>query len=71
MTSDGIVANDAGETPRRDVARIATIAAAAFLSLLGAIRYGVHAETPVVVFVICTLVVISRHDLERRIYNRI
>jgi leader peptidase (prepilin peptidase)/N-methyltransferase len=72
MTSDGIVAGDTGETSRPDLARIATIAAAAFLSLLGAIRYGVHAETPVVIFVICTLAVISRHDLERHIIpNRI
>jgi leader peptidase (prepilin peptidase) / N-methyltransferase len=66
------VATDAGETRRPDVARLATIALAAFLSLLGAIRYGVHAETLVIIFVICTLVVISRHDLERRIIpNRI
>jgi len=72
LTSDSIVANDAGETPRSDIARIATIAVAAFLSLLGAIRYGIHAETLVVVFVICALVVVSRHDLERRIIpNRI
>jgi len=64
--------SDAGETPRKDIARIATIAVAAFLSLLGAIRYGIHAETLVVIFVICTLVVISRHDFERRIIpNRI
>ncbi len=72
MTSDGIVAGNTDETRRTDVVRIATIALAAFLSLLGAIRYGVHAETLVVIFVICTLVVISRHDLERRIIpNRI
>ena len=72
MTSDGIVAGDTGETRRPDVARIAMIAVAAFLSLLGAIRYGVHAETVVVIFVIWTLVVISRHDFEHRIIpNRI
>ena len=66
------MATDAGEARRPDVARLATIALAVFLSLLGAIRYGVHAETLVVIFVICTLVVISRHDLERRIIpNRI
>ena len=66
------MATDAGEAHRPDVARLATIALTAFLSLLGAIRYGVHAETLVVIFVICTLVVISRHDLERRIIpNRI
>jgi leader peptidase (prepilin peptidase) / N-methyltransferase len=57
---------------RPDIAQTATIALAAFLSLLGVIRYGFHAETVVVVFVICVLVVISRHDLERHIIpNRI
>ena len=73
MTSDGIVAGDTSEARRRsDVARIATIALAAFLSLLAAIRYGIHGETVVVIFTICTLVVISRHDIERRIIpNRI
>jgi leader peptidase (prepilin peptidase)/N-methyltransferase len=72
LTNEGIVTGEAGETPRPDVARVATIAVAAFLSLLGAIRWGVHAETLVVIFVICTLVVISRHDLDRRIIpNRI
>jgi leader peptidase (prepilin peptidase)/N-methyltransferase len=72
LTSDGIVTGDTHETGRPDVARIAMIAVAAFLSLLGSIRYGVHAETVVVIFVICTLVVISRHDFERRIIpNRI
>jgi len=70
--SEGIVTDDAPGTSRPDVARIATIAVAAFLSLLGAIRWGVHAETLVVIFTICTLVVISRHDFERRIIpNRI
>jgi leader peptidase (prepilin peptidase)/N-methyltransferase len=72
LTSDGIVASDSGETRRPDVARIATIAGAAFLSLLGAVRYGIHAETLIVIFAICTLVLISRHDLERRVIpNRI
>jgi leader peptidase (prepilin peptidase) / N-methyltransferase len=66
------MAGDAGETRRPDTARVATIAVAAFLSLLGAIRWGLHLETIVVIFVICTLVVISRHDLERKIIpNRI
>jgi leader peptidase (prepilin peptidase) / N-methyltransferase len=72
LTSDGIVASDSGETRRPDVARIATIAGAAFLSLLGAVRYGIHPETLIVIFAICTLVLISRHDLERRVIpNRI
>jgi leader peptidase (prepilin peptidase)/N-methyltransferase len=66
------MAGDAGETPRSNTARVATIAIAAFLSLLGAIRWELHLETLVVIFVICTLVVISRHDLERKIIpNRI
>lgn len=72
MTSDGIVAGEAPETHRSDVARIATIALAAFLSVLAAIRYGFQAETVVVIFTINVLVVISRHDIERRIIpNRI
>jgi leader peptidase (prepilin peptidase)/N-methyltransferase len=72
LTNDGIATGDTPVTGRPDVVRIAVIAVAAFLSLLGAIRYGVHAETIVVVFVISTLVVISRHDIERRIIpNRI
>jgi leader peptidase (prepilin peptidase) / N-methyltransferase len=72
LTNEGVVASDTGKTARPDVARIATMAVALFFSLLGAIRYGVRAETLVVIFVICTLVVISRHDLERRIIpNRI
>jgi leader peptidase (prepilin peptidase)/N-methyltransferase len=72
VTTDSVLASDTGETRRPDLARNATIAVAAFLSLLGAIRYGVRAETPVVVFVIFVLVVISRVDLERRIIpNRI
>jgi leader peptidase (prepilin peptidase)/N-methyltransferase len=72
LTNETILANETGETSRPDVARIATIVVAAFLSLLGAIRYGIHAETLIVIFAICTLVVLSRHDLERRIIpNRI
>jgi leader peptidase (prepilin peptidase)/N-methyltransferase len=63
---------DAPDERRRDVARGMTYGLAAFLSLLGAIRYGLHAETLVVVFVIAVLVVISRHDLERHVIpNRI
>jgi leader peptidase (prepilin peptidase)/N-methyltransferase len=72
VTTESVLASDTGETRRPDLARNATIAVAAFLSLLGAIRYGVRAETPVVIFVISVLVVISRVDLERRIIpNRI
>ena len=61
------------DAERRSTAvRNVTYALAAFLSLLGAIRYGLHAEAVVVVFVIAVLVVISRHDLERHIIpNRI
>ena len=73
MTSDGMMTTTPPETTRSaDVIRVATIAVAAFLSLLGAIRYGMHGETLVVIFVISVLVVISRHDLEHRIIpNRI
>jgi leader peptidase (prepilin peptidase) / N-methyltransferase len=72
VTTDSVLASDTGETRRPDLARNTTIAVAGFLSLLGAIRYGVRAETPVVIFVISVLVVISRVDLERRIIpNRI
>jgi len=70
--SDTIVAHEAGESSRPPIARIAVIAGAAFLSVLGAIRYGLQAETLVVIFAICTLVVLSRHDIERRVIpNRI
>jgi leader peptidase (prepilin peptidase)/N-methyltransferase len=73
MTSDSVMAATPPETTRSaDLIRVATIALAAFLSLLGAIRYGMHKETLVVIFVISVLVVISRIDLEHRIIpNRI
>jgi leader peptidase (prepilin peptidase) / N-methyltransferase len=64
-------------TPPRDawppnLARNATFAIAAFLSVLAAIRYGIHAETAVQIVFISVLVAISRVDLERRIIpNRI
>jgi leader peptidase (prepilin peptidase)/N-methyltransferase len=68
MTSDSVMAATPPETTRSaDLIRVATIALAAFLSLLGAIRYGMHKETLVVIFVISVLVVISRIDLEHRI----
>jgi leader peptidase (prepilin peptidase)/N-methyltransferase len=67
-----VTADAPDERQPRSVARAATYGLAGFLSLLGAIRYGVHAETLVVMFVIAVLVVISRHDLERHIIpNRI
>jgi leader peptidase (prepilin peptidase)/N-methyltransferase len=60
------------ERPRTDVLTKAAYALAGFLSLLAAIRYGMHPETLVVIFVVATLVVISKHDLERHIIpNRI
>jgi leader peptidase (prepilin peptidase)/N-methyltransferase len=73
MTSESVMATTPPETARNaDLIRNATIAVAAFLSLLGAIRYGMHLETLVVIFVISVLVVISRRDLEDRIIpNRI
>jgi leader peptidase (prepilin peptidase)/N-methyltransferase len=62
----------ASEARPPDLARNATIGLAAFLSLLAAIRYGIHAETLVQIFFVCVLVAISRVDLERRIIpNRI
>jgi leader peptidase (prepilin peptidase)/N-methyltransferase len=55
-----------------NLARNATFAIAAFLSVLAAIRYGIHAETAVQIVFISVLVAISRVDLERRIIpNRI
>ena len=73
MTSESVMATNPPETARNaGLIRNATIAVAAFLSLLGAIRYGMHLETLVVIFVISVLVVISRIDLEYRIIpNRI
>jgi leader peptidase (prepilin peptidase) / N-methyltransferase len=73
MTSESVMTTSPPETTRSaNLIRVATIAIAAFLSLLGAIRYGMHGETLVVIFVISVLVVISRHDIERRIIpNRI
>lgn len=74
MTTDGLLTTAGAEAPtrRREGVRIATAALAAFLALLGAIRFGTQAETLVVVFAIPVLVVISRHDLERRVIpNRI
>jgi leader peptidase (prepilin peptidase)/N-methyltransferase len=63
---------DASDGQPRSIARGATYALAAFLALLGVIRYGVHAETVVVAYVIAVLVIISRHDLERHVIpNRI
>ena len=72
MTEGVVTVEGRNAERRRDTAQLVTYALAAFLSLLGAIRYGFHAETLVVVFVIAVLVVISRHDLERHIIpNRI
>ena len=72
MSSDSLVTTEARETRPQNFVRNTTIAIAAFLSLLAAIRYGIHAETLVMIFFICVLVAISRVDLERRIIpNRI
>jgi leader peptidase (prepilin peptidase)/N-methyltransferase len=73
MTGESVASSGPAETSLPpNLARNVTLGAAAFLSLLGAIRYGVHLETLVVIFVISVLVVISRHDLERHIIpNRI
>jgi leader peptidase (prepilin peptidase)/N-methyltransferase len=72
MSSEAVPVDAPAESRRPDTATMIAYGVAAFLSLLGVIRYGVRAETPVVVFVIFTLVVISKHDLERHIIpNRI
>ena len=72
MSSGAVPAEAPAEGRKPDTATLVTSAVAAFLSLLAAIRYGLHPETVVIVFVIVTLVVISKHDLERHIIpNRI
>jgi leader peptidase (prepilin peptidase) / N-methyltransferase len=72
LNSEAVTVETPELEPRWTAARVATYAVAGFLSLLGAIRYGLHAETVVVVYLIAVLVVISRHDLERHIIpNRI
>jgi len=72
MSSGAVPAETPVERRKPDTATLITYGVAAFLSLLAMIRYGFHAETVVIVFVIVTLVVISKHDLERHIIpNRI
>jgi leader peptidase (prepilin peptidase)/N-methyltransferase len=73
VSSETVVRSDAPEARwPPDLARNLSIGLAAFLSLLAAIRYGIHAETAVQIAFICVLVAISRVDLERRIIpNRI
>ena len=73
MTAGGVVPTaEAEAAPRQRDWSNAALALGLFLGLLGAIRYGVQAETLVVVFTLLVLVIISRHDLERRIIpNRI
>jgi leader peptidase (prepilin peptidase) / N-methyltransferase len=57
---------------KANIARVATASVAAFLSLLAVIRYGASGEAAVSVCGLCVLVVLSRHDLERRVIpNRI
>lgn len=72
MSSETVPVEAPSERPQADTRTLITYAVAAFLSLLAVIRYGFQAETLVVVFLIVTLVVISRHDLERHVIpNRI
>ena len=72
MSADAVPAEAPAGSRRPDTATLIAYGLGGFLSLLAAIRYGLRAETPVVVFVIFTLVVISKHDLERHIIpNRI
>jgi leader peptidase (prepilin peptidase)/N-methyltransferase len=70
--TESIVATPETDDRNQAIVRFATAALAALLSLLAAIRYGLSGETGVYVFALCVLVVLSRHDLERRtIPNRI
>ena len=70
--TESIVAAPETADRNRAVARIATAALAALLSLLTVIRYGISGEAAVFVFALCVLVVLSRHDLEHRVIpNRI
>jgi leader peptidase (prepilin peptidase)/N-methyltransferase len=72
VTPEAASVESAADETGAGTARVVTYGVAAFLSLLGAIRYGLHPEAIVVVGVIATLVVISKHDLERHIIpNRI
>jgi leader peptidase (prepilin peptidase)/N-methyltransferase len=72
VSSDSLVTTEARVARPKNFVRNTTFAIAAFLSLLAAIRYGIHAETLVQIVFICVLVAISRVDLERRIIpNRI
>ena len=72
MSSEPLVSSEPREAWPPNLARNATFGIAAFLSLLAAIRYGIHAETAVQIVFISVLVAISRVDLERRIIpNRI
>jgi leader peptidase (prepilin peptidase)/N-methyltransferase len=72
VSSEPLLTDKPGHAWPPNLARNATFAIAAFLSLLAAIRYGIHAETAVQIAFISVLVVISRVDLERRIIpNRI
>jgi leader peptidase (prepilin peptidase) / N-methyltransferase len=71
--TESIAANPP-ETVERNtsIGRVATVLVAGFLSLLALIRYGVSGHAAVSVFGLCVLVVLSRHDLERRVIpNRI
>jgi leader peptidase (prepilin peptidase) / N-methyltransferase len=72
MNREAVVTTDLRESRSNDLARSATVAVAVLLSTLTAIRYGMRAETVVLVFVVCVLTVIARVDLERRVIpNRI
>src|SRR5438876_10080096 len=72
MIEETMAARQDRERHKDDLVRIATVAVAAFLSLLGAIRYGWDGDTIVVIFVVSVLVVTSRYDLARGIIpNRI
>jgi prepilin signal peptidase PulO-like enzyme (type II secretory pathway) len=60
------------ERRSRSLAAVVVSGTAGFLSLLALIRYGISGDGLVAVFVIAVLVVLSGHDLKRRIIpNRI
>ena len=73
MTEEVVRRADSFEARRYQAfASVVTAASAGFLSLLALIRYGLSGDGVLTVFVIAVLVVLARHDLERRIIpNRI
>jgi leader peptidase (prepilin peptidase) / N-methyltransferase len=72
MTEEALRPGSLEERRHQTFATVATSAVAGLLSLLALIRYGVSGEGILAAFVVAVLVVLSRHDLERRVIpNRI